>query len=96
MPRYMKALRLGDRQPVNSEEKYLIAWQEWGMDPDAVALAYDKTVLKCHELKWPYLNAILKRWHESGIHTAAEAEAKDRPGKHRDQPSGGDDAWKYV
>ena len=98
MPQFMKALQLGDRPPVTSEEKYLVAWQEMGFQPDAVALAYDKTVMKCHELKWGYLNAILKNWHEKGIHTAAEAEEKERPAQRREaqQPAGGDEAWKYV
>ena len=78
LPRFMAALRLGDRLPVASEEKYLLAWQEMGFTPEAVALAYDKTVLKCHELKWPYCNGILKRWHEAGLHTAEEIAAGDR------------------
>ena len=78
-PAFMRALNLGDRFPVASEEKYLSAWQEWGFSPEVVALAYDKTVLKCHELKWPYCNAILKRWHEAGLHTLAEVEQRDRP-----------------
>lgn len=94
LPQYMKALQLGDRMPVASEEKYLNAWQEMGFAPEAVALAYDRTVMKCHELKWPYLNGILKRWHEAGIHTAEEALEHDRPAP-RKEP-GGDDAWKYV
>ena len=67
------------RPPAPSEEKYLIAWQEMGFQPEAVALAYDKTVLKCHELKWPYCNGILKRWHEAGLHTPEEIQAGDRP-----------------
>jgi DnaD/phage-associated family protein len=79
LPQYMRALQLGDRAPSPSEEKYLIAWQELGFEPEAVALAYDKTVLRCHELKWPYLNGILKKWNEAGLHTAAEIEAGDRP-----------------
>lgn len=95
LPQYMKALQLGDRMPVASEEKYLNAWQEMGFAPEAVALAYDRTVMKCHELKWPYLNGILKRWHEAGIHTAEEALEHDRPAP-RKEPGGGDDAWKYV
>ena len=46
------------------------------------ALAYDKTVLKCHELKWPYCNGILKRWHEAGLHTAEAVKNGDRkPGQ---------------
>lgn len=86
-PRYMRALGLGDRPPVVSEEKYLSAWQEMGFPPETVAMACDKTVLKCHELKWPYCNGILKRWHEAGLHTPAEVEAGDRPTPARKGPA---------
>lgn len=95
IPPYMRALGLGDRLPVASEEKYLNAWQEMGFPPEAVALAYDKTVLKCHELKWPYCNGILKRWHEAGLHTPEEIERADKPPAKQPTQSAGD-AWKYV
>ncbi len=87
VPRYMQVLGLGDRLPVASEEKYLTAWQEMGFPPESVALAYDKTVLKCHELKWPYCNGILKRWHEAGLHTPEEIQAGDRPAPRRQEQS---------
>ena len=101
VPRYMRVLGLGDRLPVASEEKYLIAWQEMGFPPEAVAMAYDKTVLKCHELKWPYCNGILKRWHEAGLHTPEEIASGDRPAAARgneQQPvhNGNDELRKYV
>ena len=98
LPKYMQALRLGDRLPVASEEKYLTAWQEMGFPPETVALAYDKTVLKCHELKWPYCNGILKRWHEAGLHTVEEVEKGDRPAPRREQAEkpGSDELRKYV
>ena len=98
LPKYMQALRLGDRPPVASEEKYLTAWQEMGFPPETVALAYDKTVLKCHELKWPYCNGILKRWHEAGLHTVEEVEKGDRPAPKREQAEkpGSDELRKYV
>ena len=99
LPRYMRALGLGDRLPVASEEKYLAAWQEMGFPPESVALAYDKTVLKCHELKWPYCNGILKRWHEAGLHTPEEIQRGDRPapaGQPRPEQSAGDEMRKYV
>ena len=92
----MQALRLGDRLPVASEEKYLTAWQEMGFPPETVALAYDKTVLKCHELKWPYCNGILKRWHEAGLHTVEEVERGDRPAPKREQKQDSDELRKYV
>ena len=97
LPAYMKALGLGDRPPVPSEEKYILAWQEMGFSPEAVALACDKTVLKCHELRWAYCNGILKRWHEAGLHTVEEIEAGDRPAaKTAGADRRKDDAWKYV
>lgn len=98
LPAYMKALGLGDRSPVASEEKYLVAWQEMGFPPETVALACDKTVLKCHELKWPYCNGILKRWHEAGLHTVEQVEKGDhptpKPAPTREKPR--DELRKYV
>ena len=35
LPQYMKALQLGDRPPAPSEEKYILAWQEMGFEPEA-------------------------------------------------------------
>ncbi len=84
---YMRVLRLGDRLPVASEEKYLAAWQDMGFPAEAVALAYDKTVLRCHEFKWNYCDGILKRWHKNGLHSAAEIEAGDRPVSARNRPA---------
>ena len=99
VPRYMRALGLGDRLPVASEEKYLTVWQEMGFPPETVALAYDKTVLKCHELKWPYCTGILKRWHEAGLHTPEEVEAGDRPAARKTEPptrAASDEMRRYV
>ena len=78
LPRYMRALQLPERKATASEERYMADWQEMGFSPEAVAIAYDKTVLNCREFKWPYCNGILKRWHEAGVHTAEEIEAVDK------------------
>lgn len=94
LPQYMRALQLGDRPPAASEEKYLLAWQEMGFTPEAIALAYDKTVLKCHELKWPYCNGILKRWHAAGLHTLEEIQHKDaKPAEKAPPPASGGVDW---
>lgn len=84
LPRMMRLLRLGDRPPAPSEERYLLAWDGMGFEDEAIELAYDKTVVKCKELKWPYMNKILCSWHERGLHTLAQIEAGDRPGRRRD------------
>ena len=77
-PKYMEVLQLGSRNPAPGEEKYLEEWLEMGFSPEAVALAYDRTMLNCHELKWGYLTAILRRWHKENVHTTAEIEESQR------------------
>ena len=77
MSRYMQVLGLGDRRPVESEERYIADWMDKGFPPETVALAYDKTVFYKKELNWRYLNGILRRWHENGWHTPEEVQQGD-------------------
>ena len=77
MSRYMQVLGLGDRRPVESEERYITDWMDKGFPPETVALAYDKTVFYKKELNWRYLNGILRRWHENGWHTPEEVRQSD-------------------
>lgn len=77
MSRYMQVLGLGDRRPVESEERYITDWMDRGFPPETVALAYDKTVFYKKELNWRYLNGILRRWHENGWHTEEEVRQSD-------------------
>ena len=77
MSRYMQVLGLGDRRPVESEERYITDWMDKGFPPETVALACDKTVFYKKELNWRYLNGILRRWHENGWHTEEEVRQGD-------------------
>jgi len=86
-PDYMAALQLGDRAPSPGEERYLGAWSEMGFPAETVAIAYDKTVLKCREFKWPYCNGILKRWHEKGLHKPDEVKSENAPARARSTPA---------
>ena len=96
-PEYMAALRLDGRASAPSEERYFGAWVEMGFPPETVAIAYDKTILKCHELRWPYCNGILKRWHEQGLHTPDEVMAERAAPRRPDAPAakrgGSRNAW---
>ena len=78
MSRYMQVLGLGDRRPVESEERYITDWMDKGFPPETVALAYDKTVFYKKELNWRYLNGILRRWHEENRHTPEQAADEGR------------------
>ena len=65
------------RVPEEGERKYLSAWVEQGFEDDALALAHEKTVMKKGAMDWRYMNGILRRWHEKGLHTAAAVAASD-------------------
>ena len=94
-PEYMAALRMQGRASAPSEEKYLSAWAEMGFPAETVSEAYDRTILHCHEFRWPYCNGILKRWHEKGLHTLAvvRAENAKEVQKPRKAAADGGNAW---
>ena len=51
---------------------------EMGFEDEAIRMAYELTVMKKQAMNWAYMNAILRRWHEQGMHTAAQIRAGDR------------------
>ena len=76
-----EVLRLLDIPPrplVERERTYIQAWDDMGFDDGAIRMAYEKTVLKKQSMDWGYMNGILRRWHEKGLHTAAAVQAGDR------------------
>ena len=93
-PDYMAALQMPARTPSPSEEKYIKSWLEMGFPPETVAIAYDKTVLKCHEFKWQYCNGILKKWHEKNLHTPQEVQSETAAtGQAAEKKMPGKNAW---
>ena len=74
----MQVLQIHGRKLTVTEEKYARQWLEMGFEPDAVAIAYDRTCVNTGNLSWSYMNKILTRWHEEGIHTAEQVKNKDR------------------
>jgi len=75
----IRLLDLPQRPLVEREQKYIAAWLEMGFDNDALRLAYEKTVMgtKTKSMDWRYMNGILRRWHEKGLHTVAQVQAGD-------------------
>ena len=93
-PDYMAALQMPARTPSPGEEKYIKSWLEMGFPPETVAIAYDKTVLKCHEFKWPYCNGILKKWHEKDLHRPQEVQSETAAtGQAAEKKTPGKNAW---
>ncbi|NBI10339.1 DnaD domain protein [Colidextribacter sp. OB.20] len=74
----LRLLDIPPRPLVQREKDYIAAWDDLGFDDEAIRLAYERTVLKKQSMDWGYMNGILRRWHEKGLHTAAAVRAGDR------------------
>jgi len=84
--RESEVLRLLDITPrplVEREKAYIAAWDDMGFDNETIRMAYERTVLKKQSMDWGYMNGILRRWHEKGLHTAAAIAAGDHDARPR-------------
>ncbi len=87
-------LEIRGRSFTPSERKYVEAWLAMGFGPEALAIAYDRTVLRTGRLTWKYMDTILQSWSEKQLFTPEAIEAKDpaQRGKARaDARAAGDD-----
>ena len=76
--RIKESLGIRGRELTATEQKYISSWLDMGFGEDCIALAYDRTVLQCKELRWSYLGKILQNWHQKGLHTVQEVQEGDR------------------
>lgn len=74
----MKVLQIYGRKLTAGEEKFANAWLEMGFSMDAFQLAYERTCLNTGNMAWAYMNTILTRWHEAGLHTAQQVKERDK------------------
>ena len=71
------ALEIYDRKLIPSEEAYFSSWLSLGFDTDAIRLAYERTIKNTGKRALPYMNKILVKWDEAGVHTVSEIEKQD-------------------
>ena len=74
----MQTLQIRGRSLTAGEERYARQWLDMGFDREVLALAYERTCLNTGGLNWAYMNRILARWHEAGLHTAQQVKNGDR------------------
>jgi len=76
-----KAINIKGRGLSATEKKYVDGWIKLGIEPEAIAIAYDKTVIKTGTMSWPYIDKIIRNWHSKGLLTAKQvAEMEGKPG----------------
>jgi len=78
MERLKRTLQIRGRNLTAGEERFALSWLDMGFAEDALANAYEKTCLNTGGLNWAYMNKILQRWHQAGLHTLQEIKQGDR------------------
>ena len=78
MGKLLQLLQIRGRSLTAAEERYAQSWLDMGFDDEAITMAYERTCINTGALKWPYMNSILTRWHEAGLHTADQIRGGDR------------------
>lgn len=82
-------LDIHDRPPVAKEKEYIGGWLDMGFPDEVIRMAYERTVMKKQTMSWPYMDSILKSWHQKGLHTSEQIAANDsRRPKSRPASSG--------
>ena len=79
-----RLLQIRGRNLTAAEEKYARQWLEMGFADEVITMAYERTCLNTGGLNWAYMNKILQRWHQAGLHTAEAVRGGDR----KDIPKG--------
>lgn len=75
--RVKEVLQIRDRELTETERGYVESWLELGFGPEALAIAYDRTVSRTNKLAWKYMDSIIQSWNEKQLYTPAEIEAGD-------------------
>ena len=73
------------RAPMKQEAEYLDAWTGWGLSDEVIREAYERTVFQVGELKWSYMNGILRSWRDQGLLTLEAV--RDAEQRHKRTPS---------
>jgi len=73
-----KTLNIWNREFTETESRYVDNWISMGFGASAVAIAYDRTILKTGKLVWNYMDTIINSWHSKGLHAPHEIQAKDK------------------
>ena len=73
-----KLLQIRGRSLTPGETKYAQSWLDMGFEDAVLEQAYERTCLNTGGLSWAYMNKILTRWHEKGLHTLEQVKNSDK------------------
>ena len=78
LSRLMGLLQIRGRSLTAAEQRYAESWIEMGFEEEVISMAYERTCLNTGGLNWAYMNKILQRWNQQGLHTAEAVQSGDK------------------
>lgn len=82
------AFGIGGRSLTAKERSYIESWYaDYGFDVRMIRLAYERTIDRTGKLSFPYVNSILKAWHEKGYKEPRDTESESAPAPKEAAPS---------
>ncbi len=61
---------ISNRMPTEKQRRMLTCWvKEYGYDADMIYYAYEESVDRTGKMSLPYMDKIIKNWHEKGVKT---------------------------
>jgi len=72
------AMQITGRQFTETEARYVDGWISMGFGPEAIAIAYDRTVVKTGKLAWKYMDSIINSWYNKKLMTPEDIINKDK------------------
>ena len=72
-----RALDIYDRNLTPGEKVYIDSWTDMGFSPEAIRIAYERTIDRVHSRSFKYMDKIFLSWHKKGLHTPVEINSGD-------------------
>lgn len=83
-----KLFGINDRALIESERNYIAKWfNEYHSSLEMIKFAYEKTISAINKPAFPYIDKILKTWHEKGYTTIGDVKKEGSPQKTADNSS---------
>lgn len=68
-----KLTEITNRNPTEKQRKYMVAWvKEYGYNEDIIYRAYEESIDNTGKMSMPYMDRIIRSWHEKGVKTLAD------------------------
>ncbi len=66
-----------NRNPTEKQRRMLTVWvKEYGYNVDMIYYAYEETIERTGKMSMPYMDKIIRSWHEKGVKTVTDIEAE--------------------